>query len=100
MLKKFGSHLVVHGVVSSQFNSQFRHVLAEQRHPRRAIGLFQITPSGQGGTAIEDTDVVQAEKPSLEYILPVTVLAVHPPGEIKRELGECRLEKFDIFFAA
>ncbi len=47
----------------------------------------------EGGRAVEDADVVQAEETALEDVLPLQVLAVDPPGEVQQELLEHALEE-------
>src|SRR4051794_35205190 len=57
-------HVVRFGV--GQFHRDLEHVLTEQGHPGRAVGLFEITAGRQGCAAIEDPDVVQAQESTLE----------------------------------
>jgi hypothetical protein len=64
------------------------HVLAEHRHPGRAVRLFQPAAGGQGRAAVEHPDVVQAEESSLEHIVAGGILAVDPPGEIQQQPRE------------
>src|SRR5439155_1841537 len=48
---------------------------------------------GERRGAVEDADVVEAEKTALEDVLSLGVLAVHPPGEVQQELVEDALEE-------
>ena len=57
------------GVISSEFNSKFQHVLAEQRHPGRAVCLLKMAAGRQRGTSVEYTDIIQAQESAFEYIL-------------------------------
>jgi len=62
-----------------QRQGQFEHVLAEHRHPGRAVGLLEPPAAGQHRTAVEHADVVQAEEAALEHVTAGRVLAIHPP---------------------
>src|SRR5688572_17766195 len=83
MLKKLQGHVFIDRVVHRQFQRNIQHVLTEQRHPSRAVGLFQIAACRQCGTPIEDPDIVETEKSSLEYVPSTWVLAIDPPGEVQ-----------------
>ena len=50
-------------------------------------------PVGSGCAAVEDADVVQAEKAALEDVAALRVLAVDPPGEIQHQLVEDAFEE-------
>ena len=70
VLDKLDRHVLVERVIvaaSSMAISQ--HVLAEQRHPRGAVGLLQISARGQRRAAVEDADVVQTQEAALEDVL-------------------------------
>ena len=86
--------------MGSEFHGDFGHVLAEQRHPCRAVGLLQVAPGRQRRAAVEDADVVQTEEPAFEDVLAETVLAVRPPSEVQQQLIEGRLEEIDVGLAA
>src|SRR5271165_2848967 len=62
-------------VVCGDLDSNLKHVLAEERHPSRAVRLLQMAPSRERRCAVEDADVVQAEETTLEDIFPEPVLA-------------------------
>ena len=96
MVSKLNRHVFVEGIVGSQFDGDLRHVLSEQRHPRRAVGLLQISTRGQRRAAIEDADIVQAQKSALKEVLAEAVLAVHPPAEVQHQLGKRALQEFHI----
>src|SRR5438128_8944754 len=53
----------------------------------------------QRGAAVEDADIVQAQKASLEDVLAEAVLAIHPPGEVQHELMEGALEEIQVALA-
>ena len=63
------------------------------RHPAGAVRLFDGAARGQGLAAIEDADVVEAEKAALENVVAFGVFAVHPPGEVQQQLVEDALEE-------
>ena len=100
MLDELEDHVLVDGILGGEFNCNLQHVLAEKRHPCRAICLFQVAAGGQWGAAVEDTDIVETEEASFEHILAEAVLPVYPPGEVQQELVESRFEKIDIRLAA
>ena len=79
---------------------QFQHVLAEEGHPGRAVGLLEVAAGGQRGAAVEDADVVEAEKAALKDVFAEAVLAVHPPGEVQQQFVERRREEFKVCLAA
>ena len=85
--------------MGSQLDGDLQHVLAEHRHPRRAVRLLKTAAGRKRRTAVEDADVVQSEKPALEQILAESVFAIHPPTEIQHQLGERPLEKIEIAFS-
>ena len=65
------------------------------RHPGGAVGLLDVAAGGQRLAAIEDADVVQAEKAAFENIVALRVLAIHPPGEVHQQLVKRGLQKLD-----
>jgi hypothetical protein len=85
---------------SVNFHRHLQHVLAEERHPSRAVGLLEVPAGGQGRRTVEDPDVVEAEEAPLEDVLAEAVLAVHPPGEVPEELAEGVLQKSDVALPA
>ena len=100
MLDELGDHVLAGGVVGGEFHGKLGHVLAEQRHPRRAVRLLQVAPGGQRCAAVEYADVVEAEEAALEQVLAEPVLTVRPPGKIQQQLVEGRLEKINIGLAS
>jgi hypothetical protein len=55
---------------------QLHHVLPEERHPGRAVRLFEVVAGRQRRTPVEHADVVEAEKAALEHVLAEAILAV------------------------
>ena len=92
--------LLVGAVVGGELDRELQHVLAEERHPRRAVRLLEVAAGGKRGAAVEDADVVEAEEAALEHVLAEAVLAVDPPGEVQQELVEGRLEEVQVRLAA
>ena len=86
--------------MGGELHGELQHVLAEERHPRRAVRLFEVAAGRQRGAAVEDADVVEAEEAALEHVLAEAVLAVDPPGEVQQELVEGRPEELHVRFAA
>ncbi len=56
-------------------------------------------PLGSALIAIEDADIIEAEKAAFENVGAFRVLAIHPPGEIHQELVKHAFEKGEIGFA-
>ena len=100
VLDELEDHLLVDRVVRGELDGELQHVLAEERHPRRAVRLFEVTAGGQRRAAVEDADVVEAEEAALEHVLAEAVLAVDPPGEVQRQLVERRPEEVHVHLAA
>ena len=96
---ELGCHVGVGVVVQGQFDGDFQHVEAKERHPGRSVGLFEIASGGQGRTAVEYADVVEAEEAPFERVLAGPVLAVDPPGEVEQQLLEAGLKPADIALA-
>ena len=72
------------------------HVQAVHRHPRRAVGLIEISAGWERRAAVEDADVVEAQEAALEDVVAALVLAIHPPREVEQQLDEDLLEKADV----
>lgn len=83
LLHELHDHVLVNRIVGSEFDGEFRHVLAKQSHPSRAVRLLQVAAGGERRTAIEDANVVEAEKAPFKDVLAEAVLAIGPPSEIQ-----------------
>ena len=68
MLDELERHVRVLGVVHRELDGDLEHVLAEQRHPGRAVGLLQVAAGRQRRAAVEHADVVEAEEAALEHV--------------------------------
>ena len=100
VLDELEGHVRVDRPVHRQLGGDLDHVLAEERHPRGAVGLLEVAAGGERRAAVEDADVVEAQEPALESVVAGAVLAVHPPGEVQNELVEGALEPVDVPLAA
>src|SRR5678815_3755075 len=96
MVSELKSHVFKGGIVGGKFDTDFQHVLTEQRDPRSAIRLFQMATGGQCCAAIEHTDVVQPKETTLEQVLAVAVFTVYPPTEVQHQLGKRPRKKVKI----
>src|SRR5260370_18052813 len=67
--------------------------------PAGPWGLLNCPASGQGSAAIEDSDIIQAEKSALENVHAVGVLAIHPPSEVQQQLVKNPLQKCPVALA-
>ena len=100
MLHELRRQVLIGWIALHQLDADLEHVLTKQRHPRGRVGLFEIAPGRQRRAAIEDANVVEAQEAALEKVLAEPVLAVGPPCEIQRELGEDACQELQIRFAA
>src|SRR5438094_10636393 len=100
MLEKFGSDVFVDMVGERQLERNAHQVQRVHRHPGGAVRLVHVAAIRQFCVAVEYADVVEPEKPALENIPPLDVLAVDPPGEIEHQLVEDTFEKIPIALAA
>src|ERR1700760_3743757 len=83
-----------------QLERNAHQVQRVHRHPGGAVRLVHVAAIRQLCVAVEYADIVESQKPSLENIPALDVLAVHPPGKIEHELMEDTLEKIPITLAA
>ncbi len=60
---------------------------------------MKVPASGQWLRAIEDSNVIQPEKPAGEHVLAEDVFAVHPPCEVQEQLLKCSSQKAAVSFA-
>ena len=93
MLEKFAGDILVGPVFAGQFQRDRQHIEAIHAHPTGAVGLFDMAAGRQRGAAVEDADIVQAEKPALKDVLALGVFAIDPPGKIQQQLMKHALEK-------
>ena len=93
MLEEPVGDLLVHRIRLAEDERDLQHVLAVERHPRRAVRLVEMATGRQLGAAIEHADVVQPEEAAGKHVAPLRVLAVHPPVEVLHQALERSLEE-------
>src|SRR5262245_45754559 len=96
MLDELERHCCIAWPVPRQLYSDLEHVLAEERHPGGAVGLFEVAAGRQRRAPVEDPDIVQPQEAALEDVSAGKVFAVHPPGEVEQQLLEGVLEPGEI----
>src|SRR5262249_33655435 len=99
MVSKLHRHVFVEAVVGCQLHTYLSHILAEERHPRRAVSLLEVTTSGQWRAAVKHADVVQSKEAAFKEVLAKAIFAVHPPAEIQHQFGKRPPEEFQVGFA-
>src|SRR5262249_4078159 len=92
--------LLIDCVVRCKLKGNLEHVLAEQGHPGGAVGLLQMSASRQWRTAVEDTDIIEAEKPAFKKAPTKAIFPIDPPAEIGGEPAEHPLQEVEIGSAA
>ena len=100
VLEELLDELLVERFVQRKLHGDAQHLLAEEHHPGRAVGLVEVAAGRQRRRAVEYADVVEAEKAAFEHIGAGAVLAVDPPSEIDQQLGKRVLEELDVAVAA
>ena len=93
VLEELGRDIFVSRIRPRELERHAEEIEAKHPHPARAIALLEITAARQRRAAIEDADVVEAEKSALENVAAGRVLAIHPPGEVDQQLVEDRFQK-------
>ena len=100
VLEELLDELLVQRLVQRELDRDAQHLLAEEHHPRRAVGLVEVAAGGQRRGAVEHADVVEPEEAAFEHVGAGAILAVDPPGEVHQQLGEGVLEELDVAAAA
>src|SRR6266404_8925516 len=100
MLKKLRGHILGRRVILRKFERDGKQGAAIKRHPRGAVSLLETSAGRERLRAIEDADVVQAQKAAAENVLSLRVLAIDPPGKVDHELLEGAREKNTVPLAA
>src|SRR5712692_866239 len=96
VLPELAGDVFIDGILAGEFESDGEHVEGVHGHPRSAVGLFNMATGGKRRAAIEDADIVEAEKATLEDVHTFGVFAVHPPGKVEHEFLEYAFEKCSI----
>src|SRR5271154_6558561 len=100
MLKELCRHILVNMVGRRQFQCNPHQIERVHRHPGGGIGLVDMAAGRQILAAVEDADVVEAEKTALKDVAALGVPAVDPPGEIQHQLVKDAPEKCPVALAA
>ena len=100
VLEELRGEILVDGILLCQLEGHRQHRRAVEGHPCRPVGLLQASSGRQGPGAVEDADVVETEETAGEDVLPLGVLAVHPPGEVEEKLLEDSRKKQAVPLAA
>ncbi len=98
MLEELAGDVFVRVVLLRELDGDAEHRHAIERHPRGAVRLQELRAAGQRSRAVEDPDVVEPEESAGEQVVPVGVLAVHPPGEVQQELVERPCQELAVTF--
>src|SRR5258708_3169672 len=96
MLEELRGNILVRHIVSGKLQGDLEHVQAEHRHPTCAIGLLQRISVRQNAVAIEHANVIKPQETTLEYVVAVLVLPVHPPCEVQKQLVENLLQELNV----
>jgi len=99
MLDELEHEPLVGLIMLQQSQGKLEHVLAEHRHPGRAVSLLQPPAGGQRRAAVEHADVVQAEEAPLEHIAPEGSLRFTHQVEVQQQLGEALLQERKVHLA-
>src|SRR4029077_13706335 len=100
VLEKFGRDVFVDMVGERQLERNAHQVERVHRHARSAVSLVDVAAVRQRFVAVEYADVVEPQKPALENISALDVLAVDPPGEVEHQLMKDAFEKTPVALAA
>jgi hypothetical protein len=79
-----------------QLESNVEHAQAVESHPASAVSLLKDASRGQRLRAVEQTNVVEAQKATFEDVFALGVLAIHPPGEVQQKLLKNSLKEINI----
>src|SRR6516165_5727781 len=96
MLKELAGQVFVHSVFDCQFQCHREHREAVKAHPGCAVCLAKMAAAREWCTAVEDANVVESQKTTLEDVATVEILAVDPPGEIQDKLVKCAAKERSI----
>ena len=100
VFKELRCDVLVDRPVERQFERDAQQVQRVHRHPRGAVGLFEVTVHRQLRAAVEHADVVEPQEAALEQVESVWILAIHPPREVDDELVQDPLKEIEVAGAA
>src|SRR6185369_8317203 len=96
VFEKLAGYILINFVFTGKLKCDAKHIQGVHRHPARAVRLFQMSARGKLSISVKNTDIVETEEPTLEYIIPFVILAVHPPCEIEEQLVKDFLQKIPV----
>src|ERR1700758_4525026 len=96
MLEKLRGGILIGVIVLRELQRKPHQVQAVHGHPACAIGLINITTGGQWSAPVENSDIIQAEKSTLQDVESGDVFSVYPPGKIEKQLMEDTFKKRNI----
>ncbi len=100
VLPELAGHIFILGLFGGQFQRDRQHVERIHGHPTGGVGLLDLAAGGKRVASVKYSDVVQAEKSTLEDVHTVGVFAIHPPGEIQQEFVKDALQKSPVAVSA
>src|SRR6516164_1119133 len=100
MFDELEAHVRIGRLAARQLDGDVEHLLTEERHPGGAVSLLQMASGRQRRAAVENADIVEPQKATIEGIVAGAVLAVYPPGEVEHQLVEGTFEPIGISLAA
>ena len=96
VLEVFERHVLIERLVAGQFDGDREHGDAKQRHPTRAVALFEQRAVGQSLVAVETANVVHAQEAAAEHVATARVLAIDPEAEAEHLVLEHFLEEVHV----
>src|ERR1700721_4343851 len=84
VLPEFAGDVFVRGILRGELHGDGQQVQCVHGHPTGAVGLLDVAAGGQRVAAVEDSNIIEAEKTALKNVHAVGVFAVDPPGEIQK----------------
>src|SRR5689334_78140 len=99
MLEELARDILIGGIVMGELNRDLEKIERIHGHPARAVRLLNDAAARQRLVAVKDSNVIEAQKPALENVVAFGILAVHPPGEIQKQLLKYALKKKQVGLA-
>src|SRR6266540_5240073 len=99
VLPKFACHILIGRIFLYQFHGNSQQVQSVHGHPAGTVRLSNMASRRQWSTTIKDADIVETEKATLKDVHPISVFAVHPPGEVQQQLLKNAFEEYRVAHA-
>ena len=99
VFEKFGRDIFVDVIFHRELERDAHQIEGKHSHPAGAVALLEMAAVRKRFVTVEYPDVVEPEKSTLEDIVALGVLAIHPPGEGDQHFVENRLQKCAITFS-